>query len=217
MSVPLSDVLLHFDQVLPVLIQQHGSWVYVLLFALIFLQIGIPPLFFLPGNPVLFVAGAMCASQGLRIEWVIPLFFGATVSASLLNYQIGNTLGHRLFTEHNKWVSPSALRKAHDFYESYGAYTFVLTPFIAAIRTFSPLAAGVAQMTWHKYLLSVSAGALLWSVSLSLAGYYFGNSTLLKQHLGSLLLLGLVLGLSLLTAAFLWRLRHRVAALFVRR
>ncbi len=205
MSVELSDVLLHFDQVLPILIQQNGAWVYLLLFSLIFLQIGVPPLFFFPGNPVIFVAGAMCASQGLQLAVVIPLFFAATFFGSLLNYHIGKSLGHRLFHDHQRWISPTALRKAHDFYESYGVYTFVLTPFIAMIRTFAPLAAGVAEMSFYKYMSSVAAGALLWSTTLSLAGFYVGEAPFFRQYLGSLLLLGLVIGLSLLIGSLLWR------------
>lgn len=210
MSIELSDVLFHFDHVLPILIQYHGALVYVLLFLLIFVQIGIPPLFFFPGNPVLFVAGAMCASHGLQLSVVIPLFFSATFLGGLLSYYWGAKLGAPYFHGKQQWVSPTALRKAHDFYEKYGVYTFVLTPFIAMIRTFAPLAAGISEMTYHKFVLSVAGGALLWSVTLTLAGFYAGDTPFFKQYLGSLLLLGLVVGLGIISASFLWRLYKKL-------
>lgn len=205
MTSSFLDLVLRFDQLLPLLIQQYGAYVYALLFALIFLQIGIPPLFFLPGNPVLFVAGAMCAGHGLQLSIVIPLFFTATTLGSLLNYRFGKTIAHSLTHNPPSWVSLSALRKAHDFYESYGVFTFLLTPFIAMVRTFAPLAAGIARMSFYKFIASVATGALIWSCTLSLAGFYVGDAPFFKHYLGSFLLLGLTIGLGLLFAGLLWR------------
>lgn len=204
MAIEFTDLILHFDQVLPILIQQHGAWVYALLFALVFLQIGVPPMFFLPGNPVLFVAGAMCAGQGLSLYVVIPLFFCATFLGSLLNFSASKFVGHRLLSKHQRWISPNAYQKAHHFYETYGIYTFVFTPFIAMIRTFGPVASGVAEMSTRKFIYSASVGAALWSISVPLAGFYVGDVPIFKAHLGSLLLVGLGIGLGLVVVGLLF-------------
>lgn len=201
----LLALIFHFDQEIANALAHYGNGIYLVLFTIVYLEIGFLPLFFLPGNPMLFIAGALCATGGMQLGLLIPTLCLATVLASVTAYGLGYAVGDRAYRQHYRWLNQDALKRAHGFYESKGGYTFLLTPYIAVIRTFAPFAAGVAQMTFSKYLLSVTAGAALWSVSLVVAGYYFGNVPLVKQHMATLVLAGIALGLGALALVSLWK------------
>ena len=202
----LPQIILHFDQHLPSAIAQHGTAVYAILFAILFFQLGTVPLFFLPGNPLLFFCGAAGATGAIDVRIVIPLLITATVAGSTLNYWTGRVIGHRIYTHPYRWVDRKALQRTHSFYEAHGGLTFLMSPFIGVVRTLAPLVAGVAQMAFAHFLRSVLAGAAVWVLVCVTGGYLFGNVPVIREHMGSIVLGGVGLGVGALVAGLLWRL-----------
>lgn len=203
--MPLWQLLLHFDQHLGAVIEQYGALVYALLFAVVVLEIGVLPLFFLPGDSLLFVCGAFCASGYLELPVLMPLLFMAALGGSVLSFGTGRALGRRALVADYRWVDREALSRAQVFYARHGAATFVLSPFIAVVRTFAPFVAGVADMPRARFVMAAAAGALLWAVSLPVAGYFFGNVPLLRDHLGALVLVCVAIGVGVVVTAGAWR------------
>ena len=199
------SLLLHFDQNLGPAIAQYGVLVYGILFAIVFCEIGLLPLFFLPGDPLLFLCGAFCASGALKLWILLPVLLVAAVAGSLLNYAIGKAIGARVFTGGYRWINRDALRRTHDFYQRHGGLTLLLSPFVAVVRTFAPFVAGVSAMSAPRFALAASAGATVWVVSLLAGGYLFGNVPLVRDHMSAIVLLGLALGLGSLVVASAWR------------
>ncbi|MDR3380344.1 VTT domain-containing protein [Cupriavidus basilensis] len=199
------SLLLHFDQNLGPAIAQYGILVYGILFAIVFCEIGLLPLFFLPGDPLLFLCGAFCASGALKLWILLPVLLVAAVAGSLLNYAIGKAIGARVFTGGYRWINRDALRRTHDFYQRHGGLTLLLSPFVAVVRTFAPFVAGVSAMSATRFALAASAGATVWVVSLLAGGYLFGNVPLVRDHMSAIVLLGLALGLGSLVVASAWR------------
>ena len=208
------NLLVHFDQQLGGMIAHHHEVIYVMLFAVVFCEIGVLPLFFLPGDPLLFLCGAFCAMGVLNIWLLTPLLFAAAVLGSVLSYWTGRGIGQRAYTRNYRWLDRDALQRTHAFYERYGRVTFILSPFIAVVRTFAPFVGGVAGMTFEKFLVSVIAGAAVWVLTLVPGGYFFGNIPLIRDHMGAIVLLGLALGLGSLAMSGLVRAyrRHRVGS-----
>lgn len=199
-------LILHVDQRLGISLAHLGPWAYILLFVIVFCEIGIPPLFFLPGDPLLFFCGAFCATGAVHIWLLMPLLFLATVLGSALSYRIGYSLGRQVFVNDYRWLDKSALQKTHAFYEHRGGITLVVSPFIAVVRTFAPLIAGVSEMTFSKFLLFISSGAALWVGSLVAGGYFFGNIPAIRDHLSAIVLIGIGLGVGSLVLSGLWKL-----------
>src|SRR5690242_16870535 len=136
--IELLQMILHLDQQLDSAVAHLGSAIYVVLFAVVFLEIGVIPLFFLPGDPLLFICGAL-ASTGVLSIWVLmPLLFVACVGGSAVSYQVGRALGTVISSAEHKWLDPTALARTRAFYERHGALTFLLSPFVAVVRTFAP-------------------------------------------------------------------------------
>lgn len=205
----LFQIALHLDQHLTTLIEQFGTAVYALLFVVVFVEYGFLPLFFLPGDPLIFICGALAATGALNAWIVAPVLFVATVAGSIVGYGLGRAVGEKVYTADYRWLNKHALRKAHAFSEARGGLTFLLSPYIAVLRTFAPFVAGVSRMTFSRYVWLVSAGAALWVVSLMAAGFLFGNVPVVREHLSSLVLLGIVLGGAMLLCGALWRLYQR--------
>ncbi|MCC8394602.1 VTT domain-containing protein [Paraburkholderia sp. MMS20-SJTR3] len=205
----LLQIALHLDQHLSALILQLGTGIYLLLFVVVFVEYAFLPLFFLPGDPLIFICGALAATGALNIWIVAPSLFVATIGGSIVGYALGHVVGDKVYTRNYYWLNRDALRRAHDFSEARGRLTFLLSPFIAVVRTFAPFAAGVSRMTFSRFVSYVSAGAALWVVSLMAAGYLFGNAPVLRDHLSSLVVLGFVLGGILLGGGAAWRLLQR--------
>lgn len=203
------QVALHLDRNLSGLIVQYGAAVYALLFVVVFVEIGFLPLFFLPGDPLIFICGGLAATGALNVWLVIPVLFVATVAGSIVDYAIGRAIGEKVYTSDFRWLDKNALRRAHTFYEARGGLTFLLSPFIAVVRTFAPFVAGVSRMTFARFVSYVSAGAALWIVSLVAAGYLFGNVPLVRDHMSSIVLLGVALGVGSLLVSAVWRLIRR--------
>ena len=199
------QIILHFDQHLGNLTSQYGVAVYVMLFAIIFCEIGVVPLFFLPGDPLVFLCGAFCASGALSLWVLLPVLYVATVGGSALSYATGARVGVKVFNLNYRWLDKSALNRSHTFYEKHGQITFLMSPYIAVVRTFAPFIAGVSSMSFSRFMLSVNAGAALWIGGLALGGYFFGNQPIIRDHMNAIVLSGIGLGVGGLLASGLWR------------
>ena len=184
----LLDFILHVDQHLELFVQNYGVWVYALLFAIIFVETGVVVMPFLPGDSLLFVAGAMCGIGLMEYEILVPLLFVAAVMGNQCNYAIGRAVGPRVFQwDNSRWFNRRAFDQAHAFYEKYGGITIVLARFMPFIRTFVPFVAGVAEMTRSKFTLFNVAGGCIWVLGLTLAGYWFGNLPWVQTHLSKII------------------------------
>ena len=199
------QVLLHFDRYLGSVIAQYGIWIYLLLFMIVFCETALIPLFFLPGNPLLFICGAYCATGMLNVWMVLAILFIAALGGSLVNYGLGCYIGKQVYTRNYRWLDRDALLKTHAFYESYGGLSFLFSLFIPVVRTFAPLIAGVSEMRVGRFALFVAAGAAIWVLMLVTAGYFFGNLPLIHDNLNTLLLLGIGLGVGSVILGGLWR------------
>ncbi len=186
------DLLVHLDSHLATLLQQHGSWIYPLLFAIIFCETGLVVTPFLPGDSLLFVAGALGATGGLDVHLLALLLVSAAVLGNTVNYSIGYFLGPKVFQwEQSRFFNRKALARAHAFYEKHGGKTIIITRFVPILRTFAPFVAGIARMTYVRFTAYNLAGALAWVLSLLYAGYWFGNVPFVSQNL-TLVILGIV-------------------------
>jgi membrane-associated protein len=178
------DLLVHLDSHLAALLQQHGAWVYPLLFIIIFCETGLVVTPFLPGDSLLFIAGALAAGGGIDVHLLALLLIAAAVLGNTVNYSIGRFIGPKVFQwEDSRFFNKRALERAHAFYEKHGGKTIVITRFVPILRTFAPFVAGIARMTYLNFTAYNVAGALAWVLSLIYAGYWFGNVPLVKQNL----------------------------------
>jgi membrane-associated protein len=204
------DIAVHLDKHLAALLAQHGAWVYAILFVIIFAETGFVVTPFLPGDSLLFVAGALAATGGMDI-WVLnATLIAAAVLGNSVNYSIGRYLGPKVFHwENSRFFNKAALMKAHVFYEQHGGKALVISRFIPILRTFAPFVAGIATMTYVRFQAYNCSGALLWVVSLSVAGYLFGNLPIIKNNL-SLVILAIII-VSVMPAVIGY-LKHRRAA-----
>ncbi len=179
----LIDLFLHLDKHLAAVVQAWGPWVYVLLFAIIFVETGLVVMPFLPGDSLLFVAGAIAAVGGMSLPILLLLLVIAAITGDALNYAIGRWLGPKVFQwENSRWFNKDAFNKTHDFYEEYGPITIVVGRFLPFIRTFAPFVAGVAQMSYSKFTAFNITGGILWVGSLTSLGYVIGEHPWVKAH-----------------------------------
>ncbi len=208
----LLDFILHVDQHLELFVQNYGVWVYALLFAIIFIETGVVVMPFLPGDSLLFVAGAMCGIGLMQYEILVPLLFVAAVMGNQCNYAIGRTIGPRVFQwDNSRWFNRRAFDQAHAFYEKYGGITIVAARFMPFLRTFAPFVAGVAQMTRRKFTFYDVTGGALWVGGIVTVGYFFGNIPWVKTHLDKIIwAMIFVPGLLVLLGS--WRARRRSEA-----
>ena len=208
----LLDFVLHVDVHLTSFVQTYGTWVYVLLFTIIFVETGVVVMPFLPGDSLLFVVGALAGVGLLNLPLVIALLIAAAILGDQCNYAIGRYFGPKVFQwEHSRWFNKRAFDQAHAFYEKYGGITIVVARFLPFLRTFAPFVAGVAQMTRAKFIAYNVGGAVLWVGSLTLAGYLFGNIPWVKLHLDKIIWAAILLP-GLLVLAGAWRARAKSLA-----
>jgi membrane-associated protein len=194
------DLFVHLDQHLAAVLQEYGAWVYLILFVIIFSETGFVVTPFLPGDSLLFVAGALAAAGGMDVHLLALLLVVAAVLGNTVNYSIGYYIGPRVFHwEGSRFFDRKALDRAHAFYEKHGGVTIIITRFVPILRTFAPFVAGIARMTYLRFSVYNVAGGLAWVLSLLYAGYWFGNVPVVKQNL-SAVILG-VIALSLLPLA----------------
>jgi membrane-associated protein len=201
----LVDLFLHLDRHLVVLIQEYGAWVYLILFLVIFAETGLVVTPFLPGDSLLFVAGTLAAAGGMDIALLIALLCVAAILGDSVNYAIGKHAGDRLVRS-GRLIRAEHIERTHAFFERYGGKTIVIARFVPIVRTFAPFVAGLGQMSYGRFLLFNVGGGVLWVVSLTLAGYYFGNLPWVKSNL-SLVIIGIIIA-SILPAVIEY-LRHR--------
>jgi membrane-associated protein len=194
----LLDFILHVDVHLANFVAAYGTWVYALLFLIIFVETGVVVMPFLPGDSLLFVVGALCGAGLMSLPLSIGLLVAAAILGNQSNYAIGRYFGPRVFQwENSRFFNKRAFEQAHAFYEKYGGITIIAARFMPFLRTFAPFVAGVAQMTRRKFTLYDVSGAVLWVGGVTLAGYLFGNIPWVKEHLdkiiwGAILLPGLL-------------------------
>ncbi|MBN9422031.1 MAG: hypothetical protein BGO63_01535 [Candidatus Accumulibacter sp. 66-26] len=207
------DIVLHLDKHLAILVQQYGPWIYAILFAIVFSETGFVVTPFLPGDSLLFVAGALAAvggPEGMDIGILIVVLFVAATLGNMVNYQIGRYLGPKVFHwESSRFFNKAALEKTHAFYEVHGGKTLVVSRFLPLFRTFAPFVAGIGAMTYSRFTLFNTSGAALWVGSLTLAGYWFGNLPWIRQNLTLVILA--IIGVSFIPVVIGWW-KHRQAA-----
>ncbi len=203
----LIDFILHVDVHLRDFVAQYGVVVYALLFAIVFVETGLVIMPFLPGDSLLFIVGALCGAELMSLPLAMLVLVVAAIVGDQVNYSIGHHVGPKVFQwEDSRFFNRAAFDKAHAFYEKYGGITIVLARFMPFIRTFVPFVAGVAAMTRSKFTAYNVAGGLFWVVSLTLAGYFFGNLPFVQTHL-SKIIWALILVPGLITAFGAWRAR----------
>ena len=184
----LVDFILHVDRYLETFVLNYGTWVYALLFLIIFVETGVVVMPFLPGDSLLFVVGAMCGVGLLSYPVAVAVLVLAAVLGDQCNYSIGRYLGPRVFQwEQSRFFNRAAFDRAHDFYEKYGGITVILARFMPFLRTFVPFVAGVAQMTRSKFTGYNVAGALIWVFGIVTAGYFLGSVPWVKMNLDKII------------------------------
>jgi membrane-associated protein len=179
----LIDIFLHLDKYLAAMTTQYGGWVYALLFLIIFVETGLVVMPFLPGDSLLFVAGAIAGLGGLSLSILIPLLIVAAVLGDALNYSIGRYFGDKVFSwKDSRFFNREAFDKTHAFYEKHGPLTIIIARFIPFVRTFAPFVGGVAHMTYPRFALFNVIGGCLWVGSLTALGYLIGNTPWVQQN-----------------------------------
>jgi membrane-associated protein len=179
----LIDIFLHLDKHLQTLVTQYGVWVYALLFLIIFVETGAVVMPFLPGDSLLFVAGAIAGIGGLNLPLLMGLLILAAILGDALNYAIGKKIGPKVFQwENSRFFNKAAFEKTHAFYEKHGGVTIIVARFMPFIRTFAPFVAGVGEMTYSKFFSYNVIGAVLWVVSLTALGYWIGNTEWVRKN-----------------------------------
>jgi len=199
------DMILHVDKYLGTVIEQYGTMVYVVLSAIIFGETGLVVLPFLPGDSLLFIAGAFAATGAMNYWILCSLLIVSAIAGNTVNYWIGNAIGHKVFTQDYRWLDKNALIKTHAFYEKHGGKTIILSRFLPIVRTFAPFVAGVSDMSFAKFQFYNVTGALLWVISLVTAGYFFGNIPIVRDHLNTIVLLGIAAAVVPLLLGALWK------------
>ena len=191
------EIAMHLDVHLRQFVESHGTWVYALLFVIIFIETGLVIWPFLPGDSLLFVSGALAAAGGMDIALVMTVLVCAALTGDNCNYWIGRWVGPRVFHyERSRWFNPQHLARAHAFYERHGGKTIVLARFIPIVRTYVPFVAGIGAMPYARYIGWCVAGALAWVLSLCLAGYFFGNIPAVKNNLTVVIVLIVLVSIS---------------------
>ena len=202
------DFIRHVDVYLAQFVALHGTWIYVLLFVVIFVETGVVVMPFLPGDSLLFVVGAMCGTGLMNFWTAASLMSVAAIAGNQCNYTIGRFFGPKVFQwEHSRMFNKRAFNEAHEFYERWGGITLIAARFMPFVRTFAPFVAGVAQMTRSKFTFYDVTGGLLWVVGITSLGYAFGNVPWVKEHLdriiwAMILIPGLLVVLGSLRAKF---------------
>jgi membrane-associated protein len=201
---PILDVFLHVDDHLHALLEAWGPWTYVLLFAIILCETGLVVMPFLPGDSLLFAAGAMAAlyPDDLGLVPLLVLLSIAAILGDTINYFLGRWIGPRAFSLNTWFLKHEHLEKTQAFYDRHGGKTIVLARFVPIVRTFAPFVAGVGKMHYPTFLWFNVVGGLLWVGLCTVAGYFFGNIEVVKKHF-ELVVIGIVL-VSVLPLAWEW-------------
>lgn len=207
--VQFLDLILHVDKVLGNMISQYGTWVYVILFAIIFCETGLVVAPFLPGDSLLFISGAFCATGAIDLKLLAGSLLVAAVLGDNVNYLIGKKIGDAVFTKDYKWIDKKALNYTHEFFEKHGGKTITLCRFVPLVRTFAPFVAGVTNMKMFYFQMYNLLGAVLWIIGLTVGGYFFGNIPIIRDHLNTIVLMGVGAAIIPLVLGGLWKLLRK--------
>ena len=192
MLASLIDFVLHIDQHLIELTQTYGLWIYAILFLIVFCETGLVVTPFLPGDSLLFAAGAVAALGGMNVHIAAALLLAAAVIGDAVNFAIGKYFGEKLFAKPDSRVfKREYLDKTHAFYEKYGGKTIILARFVPIVRTFAPFVAGMGNMHYGRFIRYNIIGALMWVGLLTYAGYFFGELPVVKNNFG-LVVIGII-------------------------
>ncbi len=196
------NFVLHMDKELPIIINMIGIWTYLVLFGVIFIETGIVIFPFLPGDLLIFAAGAVSALEGAQLHpWLLYIILAsAAILGDTANYWIGHFIGPKVFTTDSRWIKREYLDRTHAFFEKYGGKTIFLARFVPIIRTFAPFVAGVGRMSYGHFISYNIFGGLIWTGLFTGAGYFFGNLPLVRDNF-SLVILAIIL-ISLLPAFY---------------
>lgn len=184
----LIDLFLHLDKHIAELIQQYGTVTYIILFAVIFAETGLVFAPFLPGDSLLFAAGAFAAKGSFDVHLLFILLSVAAIIGDTVNYWIGHYLGPKVFEMNIRFLKKEYLERTHKFYEKHGGKTIIIARFIPIIRTFAPFVAGVGSMTYSKFFQYNIIGGLIWCALFIYAGYFFGNLEFVKNNFSVIVL-----------------------------
>lgn len=186
-----ADLFLHLDKHLSVLIQHYGVGTYAILFTIVFCETGLVVTPLLPGDSLLFAAGAFAAAGALDPFWLAALLFIAAVAGDALNYHIGYFIGPKIFQRESRWFKREYLERTRGFYERYGGKTIILARFVPIVRTFAPFVAGVGNMSYRRFLAYNAVGGAAWISLFVLGGYFFGNLPMVKHNF-TLVIMGII-------------------------
>lgn len=204
----LLDFVLHLDKHLSPIIQEYGAWTYLLLFAIVFCETGLVVTPFLPGDSLLFAAGAFAATGSLSVWVLILVLIAAAVLGDTVNYWVGHFLGHRLIhARRYRVIKPEHLARTHEFFEKYGGKTIIIARFVPIVRTFAPFVAGLGSMSYGRFMSYNVVGGALWVTLCTAAGYIFGNLPIVKDNFSVVVLM--IIFISLLPMVWeVWRVRR---------
>lgn len=204
------DMVIHVDKTLGMVISQYGTLVYVVLSGIIFCETGLVVLPFLPGDSLLFIAGAFCATGAMDIWFLMGLLIVAAILGNTVNYWIGKKIGQRVFTRDYAWIDKKALYHTQAFFDKHGGKTITLSRFVPVVRTFAPFVAGVSGMPFSRFQFYNIAGGVGWVIALLIAGYFFGNIPIIRNHLNMIVLLGVCAAIIPVILGGIWRFYTRV-------
>jgi membrane-associated protein len=179
------DFFLHLDEQLQLIINEYGTTTYVILFLIIFVETGIVIMPFLPGDSLLFAAGAFAASGSLNLALLLVLLFIAAFLGDTVNYLIGKHLGLKVVKwkiRNRQLIKQEHIDKTHAFYEKHGNKTIILARFVPIVRTLAPFVAGIGEMDYKKFISYNVIGGLIWVIGLTMLGYFFGNIPIVKKN-----------------------------------
>ena len=201
------DVLMHLDRHLQAIFHAYGVWTYGILFLIIFCETGLVVTPILPGDSLLFAAGAIAAGGSLDVAWLFGILSVAAVAGDTVNYQIGLYLGPKaLYKENARVLKKEYLDRTHRFYDRYGGKTIVIARFVPIVRTFAPFLAGVGKMSYWRFAQYNVVGGLVWIATFVFGGYYFGSIPIVKQNF-TLVILAIIV-ISVIPAAMEFLRRH---------
>lgn len=197
----LIDLFLHLDKHLAGILDQYGGWAYLLLFAIIFCETGLVVTPFLPGDSLLFAAGAFAALGSLSLAGLLALLTAAAILGDTVNYWVGHFLGRRILNAQRfRVIKPEHLAYTHEFFEKYGGKTIIIARFVPIVRTLAPFVAGLGSMTYARFMSYNVIGGIAWVTICTVAGYLFGNLQLVRDNF-SLVVLAII-ALSLVPAVW---------------
>lgn len=213
----LVDFIIHIDRHLAEIIASYGLWTYGVLFLIIFAETGLVVMPLLPGDSLLFAAGAFCAKPetGLNVHLMAGLLFGAAILGDTVNYWIGRKIGPAVFKrEDSIWLRKKHLDKAHAFFEKYGGRAVILARFVPIVRTFVPFIAGVGSMTYPRFMAYNVIGGFVWIYFFTYAGFLFGNQPFVQKNFKLVILAIIILSVLPIVVEFVreWRKSRKAAA-----